>query len=145
MAQVTYFIYCGNVDRKKIPEVGESIILENPFSVLTPEFIPGLFSFSIAFSILGVDATRPDNLLQIIISDEEGNIIADTNTVRINELPPDESNTPTEYKGINFTMDFRNVPFQHNGLYTTKVIFNTSLIYENSIYVSGKKTVNYNE
>jgi len=141
VAKVSYFLYCANIDRKTTSSGVEVVSLSNPLATINPEFVPGMFSFSIAFSILGVDVSGTNNRLRLQIVDEESNTIVDTDVIPMPQLPPDETEVPAEYKGYNFSMDFRNVVFTHNGLYSTKVFFNESEISEHPIYVCGNKTV----
>ena len=141
MAKVSYFLYCANIDRKTIPGGGEIVSLDNPLATITPEFVPGMFSFSIAFSVLGVNVSDTNNTLRLQIVDEAGVAVVDTGDFPMAPLPPDETEVPDEHKGYNFSMDFRNVVFTHNGLYSTKIFFNKSEISEHPIYVCGKKTV----
>ena len=50
-----------------------------------------------------------------------------------------EIDLPSEYKGLNMSMDFRNVIFETEGIYSTGVFFNNQLLAENPIYVKGKR------
>lgn len=140
MPKVSFFVYCSNIERN-----GDFINIQNPISAITPDFIPGMFSFAVAFSVLGVDVTSGNNVIRLIIKDENNKLITDTNDIQIAKLPPDETPTPPEYKGYNFNMDFRNIAFYHDGLYTTQVFFNKELIYNNEIYVCGKQKVGSND
>lgn len=133
MPYVSYFVYCLNIERN-----GDSVSIQNPISAITPDYVPGNFSFAVAFSVLDTDVTSSSNTIRLIILDENKQVVADTNETQIARLIPEESPTPDKYRGYNFNMDFRNLQFQHNGLYTTQVYFNHEKIYENEIYVCGK-------
>ena len=138
MARLGNFIYCLNAER--VPAVngkGDTINAMGVLSALTLEFMPGTFSFSIIFSVLDADASQR-NEIQIIFSKED-NVLIDSGVISI---PPIEStdnyDLPKEYKGLNMSMDFRNVIFKEEGLYQTKVMFNGQEVGINEIYVKGK-------
>lgn len=141
MAKLTNFIYCINAERVPANEgKGERMDAIGVLSAITPEFVPGTFSFSIIFSVLDVDVSV-DNTIQIKFSKcgEEKNLV-DTGVVTIPSLPnEDEIGLPNEYKGLNMSMDFRNVIFETEGLYNTAVLFNNQLLADNIIYVKGKR------
>lgn len=141
MARLTNFIYCINAERVPSNEgKGESINAIGVLSALTPEFVPGTFSFSIIFSVLDIDISA-NNTIQIIFSKngEEKNLV-NSGVITIPPLPNgDEIGLPNEYKGLNMSMDFRNVIFETEGLYNTSVIFNGQLLADNFIYVKGKR------
>lgn len=138
MARLGNFIYCLNAER--VPAVngkGDTINAMGVLSALTLEFMPGTFSFSIIFSVLDADASQR-NEIQIIFSKED-TVLIDSGVISI---PPIEStdnyDLPKEYKGLNMSMDFRNVIFKEEGLYQTKVMFNGQEVGINEIYVKGK-------
>lgn len=138
MARLGNFIYCLNAER--VPAVngkGDTINAMGVLSALTLEFMPGTFSFSIIFSVLDADASQR-NEIQIIFSKAD-TVLIDSGVISI---PPIEStdnyDLPKEYKGLNMSMDFRNVIFKEEGLYQTKVMFNGQEVGINEIYVKGK-------
>lgn len=141
MAKLTNFIYCINAERVPANDgSGDSINAMGVMSALTPEFVPGTFSFSIIFSVLDVDVSE-NNTIQIVFSkDGENNSLVNSGIITI---PPianvDEVGLPNEYKGLNMSMDFRNVIFETEGLYNTSVFFNEKLLATNPIYVKGKR------
>lgn len=138
MARLGNFIYCLNAER--VPAVngkGDTINAMGVLSALTLEFMPGTFSFSIIFSVLDADASQR-NEIQIVFSKKD-TVLIDSGVISI---PPIEStdnyDLPKEYKGLNMSMDFRNVIFKEEGLYQTKVVFNNQEVGINEIYVKGK-------
>lgn len=141
MANITNFVYCLNAER--IPSTknhGDSINAIGVLSVLIPEFVPGTYSFSIIFSVLDMDISA-NNEIQITFSREGDSAnLVDTGIITV---PPVEKNedieVPPTYEGLNMSMDFRNVVFEREGLYITKIIFNNVLLGEYSIYVKGKR------
>lgn len=141
MAKLTNFIYCINAERVPSNDgKGESLNAMGVLSALTPEFVPGTFSFSIIFSVLDIDILA-NNTIRIIFSKKgEEKELVNSGVISIPPLPDDEEiGLPKEYKGLNMSMDFRNVIFEAEGLYNTAVIFNNQLLGNNSIYVKGKR------
>lgn len=141
MAELTNFIYCINAER--IPangENGDSINAIGILTALTPEFVPGTFSFSIIFSILGMD-TSENNVIRIIFAKkDEEKILVDSGPVAIPPMPDkDKVSLPPEYKGLNMSMDLRNVVFEEEGIYITRVFFNGDILREKTIYVKGRR------
>ena len=61
--------------------------------------------------------------------------------ITIPPLSPDSDDIqlPPKYQGLNMSMDFRNVIFEQEGLYNTKVIFNDQVLAIKPIYVKGKR------
>lgn len=141
MAKLTNFIYCLNAERVPASDgKGENINAVGIMSALTPEYVPGAFSFSIIFSILDINFSE-NNMIQIIFSkDGEENCLVDSGIITLQpQLYVDKVGLPNEYKGLNLSMDFRNVIFEAEGLYKTSVCFNNELLTEQPIYVKGVK------
>lgn len=138
MANLTSFIYCLNAERNQNPQgKGETINANGVLTVMSPEFIPGTFSFSIIFSILDVNIEQ-SGLVVVIFKDSEGKEIINTGTLTIPSSPIDGVlELPKEYIGYNLCMDFRNVVFEHEGEYMTEIYFNSTLIGQQAIYVKG--------
>ena len=141
MAKLTNFIYCINAERVPANDrTGDSINAMGVMSALTPEFVPGTFSFSIIFSVLDVDVSGNNNIQIIFSMDGEKNNLLNTGIITIPPMPNgNEVGLPDEYKGLTMSMDFRNVIFETEGLYNTAVFFNEQLLANNPIYVKGKR------
>ena len=141
MVRLANFIYCINAERTATDDGnGGNINAMGIMAAITPEFVPGTFSFSIIFSVLGVDTTENNTVQVIFKKDSEENSLVDTGIITV---PPisDQNLTgiPDEYKGMNMSMDLRNVIFESEGVYTTKVIFNGIELENKPIYVKGKR------
>lgn len=141
MTRISNFIYCLNAERIAAPDGNrDSMNAMGVVSVLTPEFIPGTFSFSIVFSILGVDKVYETNKIRVVFEDMEGNKLVDTGDI---ELPPkpegDDFILPVDYQGLDMSMDFRNVIFEKEGLYKTQIIWNGQSLGDCRIYVKGRR------
>ena len=138
MASLSNFLYCLNAERQQSPQ-GESINAMGVLSVLTPEFVPGLFSFSIIFSVLDID-TETDSQIKIIFKDDSGKELINTGNIVMPPVPTDEGvRLPSKYVGYNLSMDFRNVVFENEGEYTTNVYFNNELLGTKPIFVKGRR------
>lgn len=140
MAKLTSFVYCINAER--VPALdgkGEGINAMGVVSALMPEFVPGTFSFSVIFSILDVDIAK-ENKIRIIFKDNKNAHMIDTGDLA---LPANSDDSvlklPSEHRGLNLSMDFRNVVFEENGEYCTEIYFNDSLLSSNPIYVQGRR------
>jgi len=141
MAKLANFIYCINAERVPANDgKGDSINAIGVLSALTPEFVPGTFSFSIIFSVLDIDISG-NNTIQIIFSKEtEEKNLVDSGVITLPAIPDtNEIGLPNEYRGLNMSMDFRNVVFESEGLYNTTVIFNGQLLTNKPVYVKGKR------
>ena len=140
MASLTNFVYCLNAERKPpMQGEGDSINAIGILSVMTPEFVPGTFSFSIIFSVLGVDTTKANELRVVFKDDSQNKILVNTENISVPSMPnKDDIQLPAECVGYNLSMDFRNVVFESNGYYTTEIYLNNESIGSRSIYVKGR-------
>lgn len=140
MAKLANFLYCLNTERQQASQdKGESINAMGVLTVLTPEFVPGLFSYSIIFSILDIESTS-DGQIKIVFKDSTGKELINTGNITMPPAPSDvDIQLPSKYVGYNLSMDFRNVIFENEGEYTTDVYFNNALIGSNPIYVKGRR------
>ena len=99
-----------------------------------------MFSFSVIFSVLDIDVSII-NRIRIVFAKAGGDkALLDTGDIPV---PPftekEEVMLPTEYRGATMSMDFRNVIFEENGLYSAKVFVNDESLGDNYIYVQGRK------
>lgn len=140
MAKLASFIYCANTEKISNPEKKEeSINAIGVFATLTPEYVPGMFSFSVIFSILDIDASVENHIRIVFAKVGEDKNLLDTGVIPIAPLTgKEEIILPPEYRGMIMSMDFRNVIFEEDGLYGAKVFFNDELLDDNYIYVQGK-------
>lgn len=140
MARLANFLYCLNAERQQDPQgKGESINAMGVLTVLIPEFIPGLFSFSIIFSVLDIDP-HSDSQIKVAFKDNAGNVLTDTGNITLPPMPADpDIHLPSKYVGYNLSMDFRNVVFENEGEYTTEVYFNNVLLSTTPIFVKGRR------
>lgn len=82
MVYISSFTYCDKI-QTEMTQQGPQRQIVTPLQVLMPIALPGNFSFSIAFSIAGFDATQ-ENKVNITFSDQNNNILYDTGDVNFN-------------------------------------------------------------
>ena len=131
MARISDVIFCLNASNTENGGVSANTIL----NVITPEYIPGLFTFSVIILILDIDPGIEQRLLIEFISPNGEEVIRIEDVIPV--LPHD-SNLPCEYKGINIAMDWNNVNLKVSGQYLIKISVNGELLKEKSIFVKGK-------
>lgn len=131
MPNVSDIIFCLRATNNNV----EGACATNILSVISPEYIPGLFTFSVVVNLLDID-TSVEHKFSV-----DFNAPNEENTIHIEGPVPifvDESNLPKEYKGVTIAMDWNNVNFKMSGLYTIKIYVDQELIKTKSIYVKGK-------
>ena len=131
MAKISDIIFCSNA--QNVDGVGVSA--NNILTVINPEYVPGLFSFSVVVTILDLDCSNPNELFVEFLDPTDESVIDINAQVPVVE---DNSNLPNEYKGLNLAMDWNNVNFKRSGVYTIKIKIDGELIGEKSIFVKGK-------
>lgn len=132
MAKINNFIYCLNpvIDEKGVLSANSII------SAITPDYIPGGFSFSVIATILDIKSTDNQFTLQFMSPDNEVLVLVDNIKLPQNTTVTD--NLPNEYKGVNLSLNLQNVVFKKSGLYKTRVICNESEFVDFPIYAKGK-------
>ena len=115
MAKIRNFIYCLNVD---ITEDGRTDI-RGFLDSMMPEYIPGLFSFSIHFSI--VDISDGHHEVGVSFKNEDGTINTDVGNISIDYKKDEKINMPREEVGVNLTVALQNIEFKKSGKYYTQV------------------------
>lgn len=131
MAKIENFIYCLNINT----EDGRTDIV-GVLNSITPEYIPGLFSFSISFAL--VDIEEGEHKLDVKFKDPDKNVIAGIDNAPIIYKKDENSNLPDAQMGINVAAGMQNVDFKKSGLYSTEVILDGTSIGEYHIFVKGK-------
>lgn len=130
MAKVHDIIFCLNTTNM----TGQGINANSVFSVLTPEYIPGLFSFSVVITMLDLDMENQSTMKIVFHKDEEIIGLLEGPLPIIDE----PSNLPKEYKGINLSVDWNNMNLKEEGIYKLTVYLNGDMLKEKEIYVKGR-------
>lgn len=131
MMRVNNIIFCLKASNLE----GEGPSATTILAALNPEYVPGLFTFSVIVSILDIDTSKKQRFIAEFI-DPSGNTV-----VKIDdELPiiEDDSNLPKEYKGVNIAMDWNNVDLKQSGEYKIKIYADGVFLDEKNIFVKGK-------
>lgn len=143
MASLENFIYCLNAERvvNENGEIGSNINALGVLATITPEYVPGAFSFSVIFTVLGVDMSSAENTVQVkFCRENDDKILVDSGILQLPAMPDDTGiELPGEYKGLNMSMDCRNVVFESEGVYVARIYFNEKFLGEKKIYVKGKR------
>lgn len=106
-------------------------------SALTPDYIPGLFSFSVVSTVLDVDPKK-NHILRVAFVNEDGSEVIDASMeIKAPEILGD-SNLPEKYRGLNLAMDWSNVDFKAPGLHTLTIYIDEEEVGKKEIYVKGK-------
>lgn len=130
-AYISSFTYCDSIRTEVTPE-GTSNEIVTPLQQLEPIAIPGNYSFAISCSITGFDVDKV-NTVQILFQDFNKQILYDSGVVEF-QVPVNQQ----QKKGMTsmqFNIDFRNLVFRNEGLYSTEIIFNGKSLGEQKIQV----------
>lgn len=133
MAHVSDIVIC-----LKANNMDEGVTANTILSAITPEYIPGLFTFSVIVILLDLEENGIHKL-EVKFSDPNGENVVQLET----DLPavPSmviNSSLPKEYRGINIAMDWNNVNFKISGVYELKVYYDGNEVGTKQIYVKGK-------
>lgn len=141
MASLANFLYCLNAERvDENGGTGSNINALGILATITPEYVPGAFSFSIIFTVLDIDITKTDNTVQVkFCREHDGKALIDSGILQMPSMSDDGIDLPKEYRGLNMSMDCRNVVFETEGIYTAQIYFNGEFLGEKQIYVKGKR------
>ena len=131
MARASEILFCMKANNVE----GEGVTATNILSAVTPEYIPGLFTFSVIVIVLDLDFAKEHDF-SVEFKDPEGNAVVHVEgTLPAQKI---ESNLPKEHLGINIGMDWNNVDFKRGGLYQIEVSMDSEQIGKKEIYVKGK-------
>ncbi|NNU94844.1 hypothetical protein ETC01_17315 [Geobacillus sp. NFOSA3] len=139
MPRVSTFMYCESTEIN--PNTGQMRI-NVPMHIFTPAFVPGMFSFSVVFGLLGIEI-NPNNTFRVRFVSPNNEAIIDTNDLPFPTPNPNDNvrNLPPEMRGMIFNFDFRNVVFRQNGQYKTEIFVNGDKLGEFPIDVKGVESV----
>lgn len=122
---------------KAINVEGEGVSANNVLSAINPEYIPGLFSFSVVFTILDIDYEKEQSLCVELVS-PYGDRVVEIDGLLIPKVEIPDTTMPKEYVGINLAMDWVNVDFKCSGEYILNVFEQKQIIGSKTIFVKGK-------
>lgn len=131
MAEIKNFLYCLNINTFE----GRTDII-GLLNAMAPEYIPGLFSFSINFTLSNI--TEGEHSLIVKFKDPDKEVIAGIDNAIVSYKKDENSNLPDEQMGINVAAGLQNVNFKKSGLYSTEVMLDGTSIGEFYIFAKGK-------
>jgi hypothetical protein len=130
MARITNFIYCMSANTSDIEANALGIL-----SAITPEYVPGSFSFSVLCSIVDIENGTHNIAMKFL--NPSGDILVNIDcSVPYEKIS--ETNLPNEYLGINISSNWQNVVLKESGLYKTVVNVDGEECGTYEIYVKGK-------
>jgi hypothetical protein len=136
MPKISTFMYCEEAIGN-----GQKMQISGPLQIITPLFVPGMFSFAVVFGILDVDLSTCSYSLQVkFLSPQKDEILIDSGVLQLDKQQQSENKLPPEMRGVMFNFDFRNVPFRQEGIYKTVILLNGEEIGEFPIQVKGGET-----
>ncbi len=136
-AKVATFLYCLGTDNQQNP--GGPITAIGILPVLTPEFIPSAFSFSIVLGIVGI-STEKDHILDICFKDQNKTPIVEAKNIKIpvDAIKKGDLDLPEEARGLMLSMELKNAVLRKEGMYSTEVHFDGEDLGVYEIYVKAK-------
>lgn len=134
MARIDNFIYCLNA----MSDSNNGTNAIGIMSVITPDYIPGTYSFSILFNLM--DISDGEHLVEIKFNTPDNECLIDLKS-NISYTQNTELKIPREYEGIYICSDWKNIVFKTSGMYYTEVYLDNIKIDTFNIYVQGKNEV----
>lgn len=131
MARISDIIFCLRATNTDEQGACAMTVL----TALSPEYIPGLFTFSVIITVLDIEPEKEHDITIDFISPTNEKVVHIESQIPHIE---DNSNLPQEHKGLNLAMDWNNINLKVSGLYNIQVAFDGILLQEKSIYVKGK-------
>ena len=133
MVVLKNFLYCLRTDQN----LDGIVNVEGVMSVLQPEYVPGMFSFNIFFTLLGLSVGS--HSLNVEFRNPDGEVVISVEEKNLEYFPPETDELPLEQAGLNIVIQMQNVVMRTNGLYTTTVQLDDTDLGEFEIYVKGRK------
>ena len=124
---IVFFFYLTNLP-------GQGASAHTILSTMTPEYIPGLFTFSVVITILDINKTADHTFKVTFSSPNEVVGVISGSFPALNT----QNNLPDEYKGINLVVNCNNMNMKESGEYTLLVALDDDQIGEKKIFVKGK-------
>lgn len=109
--EIKSIVFCDSTQQVPAPDGNKVTMLINPTAVLTPRFIPGMFSFAVAFCVRGM--TQAEAF--------EGNVrLCDPDGKDVSKLEM-ALELPENYQSLTCCVDFRNVVIEREGIYRIEI------------------------
>lgn len=131
MVKLENVIFCMHAESVS----GRGVTAETILATLFPDYIPGLFTFSVILIILGLDP-QADHSFKAEFWSPSGECVV--NIGGPFSIPNPDLSIPQEYQGVNLAMNWNNTNLRSSGVYKLKVWVDNKLIGEKDIFVKGK-------
>lgn len=131
MPSIKNFLFCLNTNNANGTNNVNGILC-----AITPEYVPGLYSFGVNFAIL--DLAEGTHSLHLEFKDSDGASIASIGDTPLHYTKNCNSNLPSQYVGVNVAANLQNVNIKHSGKYSMEVILDGAPLGAYEIYVKGK-------
>lgn len=131
MPSIKNFLFCLNTNNTNGTNNVNGILC-----AITPEYVPGLYSFGVNFSIL--DLAEGSHSICLNFKDSDGTCIASIGETSLNYTKDVNGNLPNQYAGVNVAANLQNVDIKHSGIYSMEVILDGTTLGTYEIYVKGK-------
>lgn len=140
MAILSTFVFSENSNQVPNPNgQGTALHIINPQNVFRPIFVPGAFSFSLTFGIIELDTDEPHTMQFTLTYTETNEIAIDTGEFNLPVNPNKDPRIPKNALGFMMNLDFRNVPFKHEGKYEAKLFLDKKILETKPIYVYSQE------
>ena len=138
MVTLTNFVYCAD---SQLSSDLNAINALNVLCALKSDCLPGAITFSVVFSLLGVDNEK-ENKIKLVFQQDFGTkeILFNSGEITIPKVKKEEINDKN-LTSINLRFEFKNILFKESGLYSTKIYLNDELLGERLITVEGGKRI----
>lgn len=132
MAKVTDLIVCLKAENTN----ENGLCAFNILPVITPPYVPGAYSFSVAVVFVGLLPQSTDSIIIRISDPQKANVTEAEINANKAGMPPIDENL-AEITGLNLAVDFNNVVFKMPGIYCISVIVNKVELAKKEILVKA--------
>ncbi|MBQ1843025.1 MAG: hypothetical protein II133_00315 [Lachnospiraceae bacterium] len=132
-------IFCRRIKYDSSDDNRKQINADGIMTALTPDVANGKYSFSVLFTITGMDLGT-NHEIHLCIHDLEENEILQSEEIDVPAVAEHIRSSdvrPVEYQDTGFSMDFRNVRFTGSGNYKVIVMVDGNSIGAKEVYVIG--------
>ena len=131
MAQLENVIFCLHAE--SIP--GKGVNADTLLATLFPDYIPGLFTFSVILTILDLNPQEEHKFKVQFLSPSDETVVELEGPFKV---PNPKPLLPQKYHGVNLAMDWTNTNLKSSGVYKLKVWVDDEFIGDKEILVKGK-------
>lgn len=115
MAKVGFIMFADEVFSSN--PVANELMVKNPKIALTPEYIPGQFSFFVVFSLLDLREGEQYQLEIILTHEESGDEVLKNEQISFNFVKDKNNPVAEKINGSIINIHLNNIVFKKEGLY----------------------------